>query len=238
MWLKNLTPVGLVSYLVTNYGYHQVLKLLDGNIEVAKAHLTTYFTEHDKEITPEQASYLGDCAMKVLQTAGQIAVHQVAARKFDAVRKVAKLKTRPGGIGKKGGAKISKVEWGASELEGFLGMFSKSSDRLKKAIPNPEAFLASVEEVWKQGAQGSLNNAGRALQKHASRVGSSFSDTQFSGKTANQDAKKLIKEILSSKNQVIKKHPQGGYHIFDRVTGRGIAVSRKGVFNGVRNMSK
>ncbi len=107
MWLKNLTPVGLVSYLVTNYGYHQVLKLLDGNIEVAKTHLTTYFTEHDKEITPEQASYLADCAMKVLQTAGQIAVHQVAARKFDAVRNRAKPQTRQGGIGKKSGAKGS-----------------------------------------------------------------------------------------------------------------------------------
>jgi len=53
-------------------------------------------------------------------------------------------KTRQGRIGKKDGAgrrgsvKISKVEGRASKLEGFLGIFSKSSDRLKKAIPNPK----------------------------------------------------------------------------------------------------
>jgi hypothetical protein len=39
--------------------------------------------------------------MKVLHTAGQIAVHQVAANRFNAVRKVPKLKTRQGRIGKR-----------------------------------------------------------------------------------------------------------------------------------------
>ena len=100
MWLKNLTPVGLVSYLVTNYGYDQVLKLLDGKIEIAKAHLTTYFLDHDSEITPEQAGYLANFAMQVLKTAGQIAVHQVAATKFNALRKR---------IGGKQGGLISQV---------------------------------------------------------------------------------------------------------------------------------
>jgi hypothetical protein len=110
MWLKNLTPVGLVSYLVVNYGYNQVLSLLDGNTEVAKQHLTTYFSEHDAEITPEQASYLGNVAMQVLHTAGQIVVHQVAATKFNAVRQGSGVKQS---IEEKGGAgKINKVPVG------------------------------------------------------------------------------------------------------------------------------
>jgi hypothetical protein len=112
MWLKNLTPVGLVSYLVVNYGYNQVLSLLDGNTEVAKQHLTTYFSEHDAEITPEQASYLGNVAMQVLHTAGQIVVHQVAATKFNAVRQGSGVKQsieEKGGAGRRGGVQAIKV---------------------------------------------------------------------------------------------------------------------------------
>ncbi len=61
-------------------------------IEVAKEHLTTYFLTHDGEITPEQARYLANLAMQVLQTADQIAAHQVAAKGFSAVsKKTAKL---------------------------------------------------------------------------------------------------------------------------------------------------
>jgi len=52
-WLKNLTPVGLLTGLVVNYGYEQLLKLIEGNLELAKEHLTTYFQEHDEDITAE-----------------------------------------------------------------------------------------------------------------------------------------------------------------------------------------
>jgi hypothetical protein len=103
---------------VVNYGYDQVLRLLDGNIEVAKQHLTTYFSKHDTEITPEQARYLANVAMQVLQTGGQIAVHQVAANRFNAGRKgggsgETKPKTKQGRIGEKGAAeKRSKVPVG------------------------------------------------------------------------------------------------------------------------------
>jgi len=56
-WLKNLTPVGLLTGLVVNYGYEQLLKLMEGNLELAKEHLTTYFQKHDEDITLEQAQY-------------------------------------------------------------------------------------------------------------------------------------------------------------------------------------
>jgi hypothetical protein len=104
----------MLTGLVVNYGYEKLLKLMEGNIAVAKEHLTTYFLTHDKEITHEQASYLANFAMQVLQTAGQIAVHQVASKRFNAVRKgggsgEAKPKTRQGRIGKKGGVKPTKA---------------------------------------------------------------------------------------------------------------------------------
>jgi len=143
MWLKNLTPVGLVSYLVTNYGYCKVLKLLDGNLEVAKQHLTTYFLGHDAEITLEQASYLANCAMKVLQTAGQIAVHQVAANRFSAVRKVAKLKTRPGRIGNKGVTKRSGGQGGVAgaKVERIDKIIKGSSRNVQEAYSSVKAWL-------------------------------------------------------------------------------------------------
>ena len=86
MWLKNLTPAGLVGYLVTNYGYEKVLKLLDGNVEVGKEQLSAYFLTHDHEITPEQASYLADRSMQVLLVGGQMVVHKVAADRFKTTR--------------------------------------------------------------------------------------------------------------------------------------------------------
>ena len=94
-WCKTqavLNARGLVTYLVTNYGYSQVLKLMDGNIEVARQHLTTYFLEYDQEITAEQASYLANVSMQVLHTGGQILAHQVAAKKSDPVKKESNLR--------------------------------------------------------------------------------------------------------------------------------------------------
>ena len=107
---------------------------------------------------------------------------------------------------------------------------------LQQALPNTEAFLNSADTVWKNGVQGTLSVAGRALQKHSGRKGSAFSNIQFSGKTANQDAMKLIKEIMNSKDQVIKVNPNGTTTIYDSASRRGFNISREGLFNGFRNM--
>jgi hypothetical protein len=110
IWLSKLTPAGLVTGLVVNYGYEKLLKLMEGNIEVAKEHLTTYFQAHDEDITPEQASYLANCAMKVLQTAGQIAVHQAAAKGFNKV-------SRGGQLGRSGSTKKQQSKQGEQPTE-------------------------------------------------------------------------------------------------------------------------
>jgi len=39
--------------LLGNYGYEQLLKLMEGNLELEKEHLATYFQKHDEDITAE-----------------------------------------------------------------------------------------------------------------------------------------------------------------------------------------
>ena len=128
---------------------------------------------------------------------------------------------RGGGVAK-GAAKAQKV-----------GDTAKTPHQV---LPNSDAFLKSAESVWKDGAQGTLSVAGRALSKHSGRTGSAFSNIKFSGKTANQDSMRVIKEIMNSKNRVIRVNPNGTTDIYDSVSRRGLNISRKGLFNGFRNM--
>jgi hypothetical protein len=108
-WLKNFTPAGIVIGLVTNYGYEQVLQLMEGRMDVAKEALTSYFKAHDKDITQEQASYLANFSMEALQAVGQVAVHQVAAKRFNAVKK--------GVNGAKVNVKVAKASPGVAKRQ-------------------------------------------------------------------------------------------------------------------------
>ncbi|TKC04134.1 RHS repeat-associated core domain-containing protein, partial [Pedobacter polaris] len=117
---------------------------------------------------------------------------------------------------------------GASEL-------SASSSVTKTAINSVDDFIQSAAEGT--GSQG-LSKVGRALQKHAGREGSVFEDIEFSHKTANQQGLDLLQDILGSKKQTIRNAPQGGYEIYDTTTGRGVGVSRNGVFNGFRELKQ
>ena len=109
---------------------------------------------------------------------------------------------------------------------------------LQQVLPNTEAFFKSADTCWKNGAQGSLSVAGRALQKHAGRGESAFSSIKFSGKTANQDAMKIIKEIMRAPNKRVVPQLNGTTVIYNLSSGRGFNISRKGLFNGFRNMKK
>jgi hypothetical protein len=149
-----------------------------------------------------------------------------SAGKVFGAGKVAKLKTRQGRIGKKGGA------------VGSGRQIKPVNNALQQALPSTEAFFNSADTVWKNGAQGSLSVAGRALQKHAGRAESAFSSIKFSGKTANQDAMKLIKEIMRAPNKRVVPQPNGTTVIYNLSSGRGFNISRKGLFNGFRNMKK
>jgi hypothetical protein len=95
-------------------------------------------------------------------------------------------------------------------------------------------FVESATAESKNG----LSEIGRALQKHIDRAGSSFSDLKFSAKTATQDALKVLKDILNSEKRIIQKADNGTLDIFDEVTGRGVNISRKGLFNGFRDLKE
>ena len=84
---------------------------MEGNLELAKEHLTTYFQKHDEDITLEQAQYLANFSVKVLETAGQIAIHQIAAKGFNKVSKGVKGKaTKVTEEAEKGVARMAKTE--------------------------------------------------------------------------------------------------------------------------------
>jgi hypothetical protein len=94
------------------------------------------------------------------------------------------------------------------------------------------AFIKSASSPDKNG----LTMAGRALQKHAGREGSSFSNIKFSGKTANEDGLNVVKSILNAENKVVQNLENGTTNIFDKATGRGVNISRDGKFNGFRDL--
>jgi hypothetical protein len=101
-------------------------------------------------------------------------------------------------------------------------------------IQNMKVFMESAKQESKNG----LTAAGRALQKHAGREGSSFADIKFSGKTGNEQGLEVLNGILKSENKLIQKAENGTTNIFDQNTGRGVNVSRNGVFNGFRDLKE
>jgi hypothetical protein len=130
--------------------------------------------------------------------------------------------------------RVVQIEWGSAAKAAKIG--PRGVQILQQVLPNTEAFFENANTVWKNGAQGTLSVAGRALQKHSGRAGSAFSNIKFSGKTANQEAMKVIKEIMYSKNRVIQVTLHGTIDIYDSVSRRGFNISRRGLFSGFRSL--
>ncbi|MCP3660579.1 MAG: hypothetical protein GY830_09825, partial [Bacteroidetes bacterium] len=101
----------------------------------------------------------------------------------------------------------------------------------KNVIKNTEEFVKSATKSDRNG----LSKLGRGLQKHSSRKGSAFKDVKFSHKNADQIGEKILRNILNSKDKTIQKLPNGTTNIFDKNTGRGVNISREGLFNGFRD---
>ena len=74
-------------------------------------------------------------------------------------------------------------------------IFLAGEGTAEAALTKTDKFFESANAADRNG----LTKVGRALQKHAGREGSSFSEIQFSGKTANEDAMKVLDDILGSK---------------------------------------
>jgi len=203
-------PQGTIENIITN------IQVLPAYIEHAPDNFKAYLDNlHALEDPYEQGETLGKLVGNVSPTA--VLAGGTLGRALKGVKKAAQ------GFKKVGrGAKVAKRT-------------GDTTKALKQALPNKDVFLRSAEATWKNDAKGTLSVAGRALQKHAGRAGSAFSDIKFSGKTANQDAMKVIKEILNSKNQVVEVAPRGGYEIYDPIAKRGFSVSHNGLFNGFRN---
>ncbi|WP_346984948.1 hypothetical protein [Chryseobacterium sp. POE27] len=122
-----------------------------------------------------------------------------------------------GGIGKIAGPLLSNIA-------------SKISNRF---IPNAGKLLNSMLAPSKGG----MSAIGRALQKHAGRAGSSFENVIYSGKTATEDAMKIVNDIVTSK-PMIDLEKNGTKTFYDKATGRGFNVNRQGEFGGFRELPK
>ena len=105
--------------------------------------------------------------------------------------------------------------------EKYLGNFTDS-----------KKLFNSMTATSKNG----MSSIGRALQKHSGRVGSVFEGVKYSGKTATKDGLNIVKDILKSKKQLIDIEKNGTKTIYDKITGRGINISREGKFGGFREL--
>lgn len=66
-------------------------------------------------------------------------------------------------------------------------------------------FIASAKAPSKNG----LSVVGQALQKHAGREGSSFSNIKFLEKTADKVGMNVLNEVLDSKNKIVEELNNG-----------------------------
>ncbi len=107
---------------------------------------------------------------------------------------------------------------------------SKAGKVPKNVIKDTEKFISSATKANRNN----LSSVGRGLQKHSSRSGA-FKNIKFSHKDANQVGEKVLRDILNSRNRKIVPEPNNTKTIYDLITGRGVNVSRDGVFNGFRD---
>ncbi|OFY85111.1 MAG: hypothetical protein A3F72_05035 [Bacteroidetes bacterium RIFCSPLOWO2_12_FULL_35_15] len=123
----------------------------------------------------------------------------------------------------------------ASMVTMFKGLLKGSPVEVAKVSNNVASeFMSSATQEWGNG----LTEAGRALQKHAGRAGSSFADEKFYQKTGNDAAIKLINDITNSSDKMTRAAPRGGLEVYDTKTGKGYAISREGKFNGFRDLKE
>ena len=120
------------------------------------------------------------------------------------------------------------ADGGLAKLAGLRKVISQI--RWLRALPNKWTFIRSALRCDRNG----LSQIGRALQKYTRRANSSFSEIHFSGKTAIEDGIKILRDIMKSKNKVIDIETNGTKTVYDKVSGRGFNISRKGEFNGFR----
>ena len=114
-----------------------------------------------------RGDYLANCAMKVLQTAGQIAVHQAAAKGFNKVRRgVGAVKSAPKVT--KAAKEVGKVEDAAKSSATLrpVGTYFESVDDI---MANPSLLnLKSYAQIRGilNGSRGWVNDVMRLLQKY------------------------------------------------------------------------
>ena len=170
MWLKNLTPSGIASYLLANYGYNKIIELAGGSLEKGKAYLAQFFVKHDEDITQEQATYLANFTMNLLtDVGGRILFHQVAAQGFQ--------KVRQGGqwINRRGPISVLKGKTAAEALPNLSGKSPQEARQflLDTGYKTNGKRSAKGWETFKHpdGSKVDIGEGGRVVRTQAPKYG-------------------------------------------------------------------
>lgn len=126
------------------------------------------------------------------------------------------------------GANLARI----GEAGLVVGRAGNVSEEVLMSSERIEKLIMSAKEVDRNG----LSNVGRGLQKHIGRKDPSFQGIDFSHINANELGEMVLKEVLESNNKRIVAEFNGTNTIFDTVSGRGVNISREGVFNGFRDL--
>ena len=127
---------------------------------------------------------------------------------------------------------VAVASGGLAKLSGLGKVISQI--RWLRGLSDKSTFIKSALRNDRNG----LSQIGRALQKHAGRANSSFSDIRFSGRTATEDGMKILRDIMRSKNKVVDIEANGTKTVYDKVSGRGFNISREGKFNEFRDFKE
>lgn len=82
-----------------------------------------------------------------------------------------------------------------------------------------------------------LTKAERALQKHSSRTGSSFSTNATIASQYNQEGINIVKQILNDPNKIVTPNKLGGIDIY-KPNGQGIRFWKDGSMKGLLEPTK
>ena len=125
----------------------------------------------------------------------------------------------------------------ATELPMFGGTIKKAGN-VAKAVGKVD--VDKLIEASKVLDKGDLTLAGRALQKHGNREGSSFPSAQGNPNKINEQAQKIVLDILNNPHTVIEKNTGRFGQVVDIIApdGRGLRYSTDGKLIGFLEPSR
>jgi len=104
--------------------------------------------------------------------------------------------------------------------------------RWLKGLSGGRCAIDDIIDAGRQLDKAPMTKAGRALEKHGSRPGGAFPRAVGNPAAKNAQGQEVLKELLTSNNQLIKPNRFGGRDIYDINTGRGVRFNAQAEMMG------